>query len=1037
MEVNMVKDYWKDLNILSMNTLDPHGSSIPFDSVAQALEGDRLKSSRFKLLNGLWKFKYFKHPAYVPEDYFATTYDDTLWDTLPVPSNWQLHGYDVPVYTNVAYPIPVDPPNVPEENPVGCYRCMFTVNNTWKDLKTILHFGGVSIAFTVYVNGKEVGYSQGSHMPSEFDITPYLQVGENCLSVEVYKWAATSYLEDQDFWRMSGIFREVYLYATLNKHIKDYWVQSLLDTSYKNGILNVEVATEGLENKDEVTVAIALYETPTQLILETSLDVVQGKAKLEHKIENVKTWNAEIPNLYQMVISMKNKSGEVIDIRRQTVGFRSIQIQSGQILVNGVSVKLKGVNRHDTHPERGYAVTREDMLEDILLMKQHNINMVRSSHYPNDPYWYELCNLYGMYGMDEADLETHGFVRNEGIANNGIGQALGINHLKVWEEAFVDRAKRMVQRDKNQPSILFWSLGNESGYGSNHDAMAAYIRSVDTTRPIHYESAGEAAVADMVSVMYPSVETVIAEGEREDEKRPYFICEFIHSMGNSMGNQQEYFDAIYKYDRLVGGCIWEWADHGISRRDAQKGSWFAYGGDFGDEPNDLKFCIDGMVYPDRRPHTGLLEFKQVIAPIKVTEVDGRKGIIKVENRYDFLDLSHIMMNWELREDGFTILDGFVDNLSIDPHDSEHIYLPYNLDEIGKSECDYHLNAYFITKTPTMFTVGCHEVYKQQIEIKANGIIDHVRHNEKTYFSSQLENKFELLLEGKDFEIIFDKVYGVLSSIKSEGIETLEEGLTENFFRAPTDNDEKGWVGREDCPAGLWRKAGLDKLGRNVKSVEIRKSQYQVHIEVEANFAKTSEYVAFETTVNYYIQGNGRIDVAMAVRPLLKIDILPRIGMMFKMKSGFDQLSWYGRGPHESYSDKKESALVGIYQGTVDDQFEPYIIPQENGNKTETRWQSLVNEQGVGIMVAAKTLMDFSVMHYDLKNLTEATHTYELKRMPETLVMIDYGQSGLGNGSCGPDQLEKYKLKPVHTVFEFVILPIDKKKANEISLYRSM
>jgi len=1033
----MVKDYWKDLSILGMNTLEPHGSSIPFDSVAQALDGDRSKSSRFKLLNGLWKFKYFKHPAYVPEDYFATTYDDTLWDTLPVPSNWQLHGYDVPVYTNVAYPIPVDPPNIPEENPVGCYRSMFSVDYQWVDLKTILHFGGVSIAFTVYVNGKEVGYSQGSHMPSEFDITPYLQVGENCLSVEVYKWAATSYLEDQDFWRMSGIFREVYLYATLNKHIKDYWVQSLLDTSYKNGILKVDVATEGVENKDEVTVAIALYETPTQLILETSLDVVQGKAKLEHKIENVKTWNAETPNLYQMVISMKNSIGEVIDIRRQTVGFRSIQIHAGQFLVNGVSVKLKGVNRHDTHPERGYAVTREDMLEDILLMKQNNINMVRSSHYPNDPYWYELCNVYGMYGMDEADLETHGFVRNEGIANNGIGQALGINHLKVWEDAFVDRAKRMVQRDKNQPSILFWSLGNESGYGSNHEAMAAYIRSVDTTRPIHYESAGEAPVVDMVSVMYPSVDTVIAEGEREDEKRPFFICEFIHSMGNSMGNQQEYFDAIYKYDRLVGGCIWEWADHGISRHDTQKGSWFAYGGDFGDEPNDLKFCIDGMVYPDRRPHTGLLEFKQVIAPIKVTDVDGRKGIIKVENRYDFLDLSHIVMNWELLEDGYKILEGSMEALSTSPHKAEHIHLPYNIEEIGKAECDYHLNTYFITKAPMMFTVDCHEVYKHQIEIKANGLAANARHNEKTYFSLLEENKFELLLEGKDFRIVFDKIYGVLSSIKSEGIETLEEGLTENFFRAPTDNDEKGWVGREDCPAGLWRKAGLDRLGRNVKSVEIKKSKHQVYIQVEANFAKTSEYIAFETTVKYYIQGNGRIEVAMAVRPLLKIDILPKIGMMFKMKSGFDQLSWYGRGPHESYSDKKESALVGIYFGTVDDQFEPYIIPQENGNKTETRWQSLVNEQGVGIMVVAKTHMDFSVMHYDLKNLTEATHTYELKRIPETTVMIDYGQSGLGNGSCGPDQLEKYKLKPINTVFEFVILPINKNKANEISIYRSL
>ncbi|MDF1615929.1 glycoside hydrolase family 2 TIM barrel-domain containing protein [Petrocella sp. FN5] len=1033
----MAKDYWKDLSILGMNTLDPHGSSISFDSLEQALIGDRLKSSRFIMLNGLWKFMYYKHPAYVPDDYYMPEYDDALWDTLPVPSNWQLHGYDRPVYTNVAYPIPVDPPNIPEENPVGCYRKVFLVENAWDDLKTILHFGGVSIAFTVYVNGKEVGYSQGSHMPSEFDITPYVHVGENLLSVEVYKWAATSYLEDQDFWRMSGIFREVYLYATHKKHIKDYWVQSLLDASYKTGVLDLSIETEGVQDLDEMTAAVVVYETSNHCILETSLEVIQGKAKLNHKIKNVKTWNAETPNLYQLVISLINSKGEVVDIRRQTIGFRSIQIQDGQFLINGVPVKLKGVNRHDTHPERGYAVTREDMLEDILLMKQHNINMVRSSHYPNDPYWYELCNQYGMYCMDEADLETHGFVRNEGIANNGIGQALGINHLKEWEAAFVDRAKRMVLRDKNQPSILFWSLGNESGYGPNHDAMASYIRSIDTTRPIHYESAGEAGVVDMVSVMYPSVDRVITEGKREDEKRPYFICEFIHAMGNSMGNQQEYFDAIYKYDRLVGGCIWEWADHGITRQDAKKGTWFAYGGDFGDEPNDLKFCIDGMVYPDRRPHTGLLEFKQVISPIKVTEVDGNKGIINIENRYDFIDLSHIKMNWELIEDGAVIMMGSINDLSIRPHMDALIHLPYDLDEIGKDGRDYHLNTYFISKEPMMYTLDCHEVYKHQIEIKTSSLIATMRQNEKNYFSLQKENKLELLLKGKEFEIVFDKVYGVLSSIKIEGVEALEEGLTENFFRAPTDNDEKGWVGREDCPAGLWRKVGLDRLSRNVKSVEIIKSESQVQIQVEANFAKTSEYIAFETTVNYVIQGNGRMDVTMAVRPQIEIDLLPRIGMMFKMKSGFDQLSWYGRGPHESYCDKKESALVGIYHGRVEEQFEPYIIPQENGNKTETRWHSLVNEDGVGIMITAKEQMDFSVMHYDLKNLTEATHTYELKRIPETLVMIDYGQSGLGNGSCGPDQLEKYKLKPINTVFEFVILPIQKNKRNEVSLYRNL
>lgn len=1028
----MTREYFKDLSILSINTLEPHSAKTPYETVEQAMYGDREATSKFTLLNGDWKFSYHKHPAYVPNDYFELDYDDKDWATIPVPSNWQLHGYGIPVYTNVAYPIPVDPPNVPSENPVGLYRMTFDIEANLLEERHILHFGGVSIAFTVFVNGKEVGYSQGSHMPSEFDISDYLVEGQNLLAVEVYKWAATSYLEDQDFWRLSGIFRDVYLYRTEKAYIEDYHLQSLLENNYKDGLLRIEADAVG----NGLTMNFMLQELDGTVIMMKSEEVEEGFAALTYTLSDVKRWSAETPELYRIIITLMDSEGAMVDVREHVFGFRTIEVKEGQFFVNGVSVKVKGVNRHDTHPDRGYATTRDDMIEDITLMKQYNMNMVRSSHYPNDPFWYELCDRYGMYSMDEADLETHGFVRNEGMENNGIGQAVGVNDLPEWKDAFVDRAKRMVQRDKNYTSILFWSLGNESGYGSNHDAMMDYVKSVDTTRPVHYETSGEKPFADMVSVMYPSVDEVIRQGQRTDEERPYFICEYIHSMGNSMGNQQEYMDAIYKYDRLVGGCIWEWADHGLRRQTEDGQEWFAYGGDFGDHPNDLKFCIDGMVYPDRQPHTGLIEYKQVIAPVKVYDVDVLNGVIKVENRYDFLDMSNLTFSWELLKDGVAIKSGRVTDFVLSPHETCEVTLPFAVSKTANEKTQYHLNTYFDTKEAPIFMDATMNVYTNQIELPIELVAESNISPKLTPFKVS-ENDFEILVICDSVEITFDKIYGQLKQYKRFGKEMITEGLKENFFRAPTDNDEKGWIGRTDCPAGEWRKAGLEHLRRNVKSTSVDIAQDKVTITVEANFAQIAEYLAFETTVKYIITGDGMIDVQGKFVPLKDLSLIPRIGMTMTLSKDYDHFSWFGRGPQESYVDRKESAIVGIYRGSVADQFEPYIIPQENGNKTETRWAALVNENGDGLLVAAKSLMDVSVMHYTQKNLTDALHTYDLEEIDGTVVNIDYGQSGLGNGSCGPDQLDKYCMKSELVEFGYIIVPYSTDESSEMEVYKKL
>jgi len=638
---------------------------------------------------------YAENLSKVPEDFHTKDFDSTGWDTVPVPSNWQMHGYDVPNYTNIEYPYPLDPPDVPDENPIGLYRKDFHIPEAWSGRQVFISFGGVNSAFTLWINGHRIGYGQCSHMPFDFNITEYILPGRNALAVMVYKWSATSYIEGQDFWRLSGIFREVYLYSTPNVHIKDFHINTHLDSQYRDAVYSAKITLKNYSKcqSDKYFVAVSLIDKCGKPVFEKNINAPvqlgpgdEAVVTLEEKVINPGKWTAETPHLYKTLVVLKDEKENIVEAETVNTGFRKIEIKNSQLYINGISVKLKGVSRHDTDCDLGHAVSREVMLKDILLIKQHNINTVRTSHYPNDPYWLDLCDEYGLYVIDEADLEAHGFGYED--------PEYDLSDKEEWKEVFIDRARRMVERDKNHPSVIMWSLGNETRYGKNHDAMAEWIRKKDNTRPIHYERALDAKVVDVVSVMYPEVHDLIKEGERTDDSRPFFMCEYAHAMGNGPGNLKEYWDAIYKYPRLIGGCVWEWVDHGI-RQFAEDGKqWFAYGGDFDDQPNSGNFCIDGLNYPDRKPHSGLIEYKKIIESVVVESVDLGKGKIKITNRYDFISLEHLEGSWELMSDGVVIEQGLLPLLGIPPKASKEYVIPYSLPEFVEPGVEYWLNITF-------------------------------------------------------------------------------------------------------------------------------------------------------------------------------------------------------------------------------------------------------------------------------------------------------------------------------------------------------
>ncbi|MBT2757805.1 DUF4981 domain-containing protein [Mesobacillus foraminis] len=1007
---------WENLDVLGGNVVSPRLHFIPYSNREQALTGYKGASPFYKLLNGNWKFHYAESVHDVPAGFYEENYKLDQWDTIPVPGNWQMNGYGKPLYSSSKYPFPIDPPNVPSENPVGCYVKQFTVSEDWGDKQIYLTFEGVDSAFHLWMNGTFIGYSQGSHCHSEFDVTKVVRQGQNVLAVQVYQWSDGSYLEDQDKWRLSGIFRGVYLTGVPKAHIHDVYAVAQLDQHLQDGVLDLSIKLQNLTGTcQHQSIKITLLDRDHVPILDHILDgIILGHD--EQRTENIQLpvsapqkWSAEDPYLYTLLLTLIDDHGNVLEVIPVNVGFRNIKVEDGQLFVNGRAITLKGVNRNEFDPQLGYVVTMESMIQDIKLMKQHNINAVRCSHYPNDTRWLDLCDRYGLYVIDEADLETHGF--------HFIGNEGHLSQNPEWEKAYVDRAVRMVERDKNHPSIIIWSLGNESGFGCNHGAMAEWIRKHEPTRPIHYERAREDELVDIVSVMYPSVDTIIEEGKKTGEQRPFLMCEFGHAMGNSVGNMKEYWEAIYRYPRLLGGFIWEWADHGILQRKETGEEWYAYGGDFDDHPNSGPFCIDGLLFPDRSLKASILEYKKVIEPVTIHSVEMKNGMVSVKNRYDFLSLDHLQMIWQLKSDGQTIQYGELPLYHVGPGEEKNIKVPYD-QGLLKAGSENWLHIRMVLREDTLWADHGHEIAWEDLKIPS---VKPIRIESPDRLKPIIfqEDGSTVFLTGDGFRVTFSKLDGCITGWDYMDIPLLKQGPRLNLWRAPLDNDvhlKKEWV-----------EAGYDRLVSRLTTFSIHQSDENV-VRVEASFTHgaNGEGICFHSTCTYIITGEGQIDVETRLEPVKTrvLPSLPRFGMQIVMPDGFNEFKWFGLGPHECYSDRKESGKLGVYSGTVEEQFVPYIKPQENGNKSDVRWATVTNNLGVGLLFKGRSLLNASVSHYSVQDLTQAYNAIDLKGRKETFVNLDDEQSGIGNHSCGyAPTLQKYLVEAKERVFSYSISPI--------------
>ncbi|TFE30615.1 glycoside hydrolase family 2 TIM barrel-domain containing protein [Cohnella luojiensis] len=1006
--------YWENLNVLQVNREAPRASYIPYADDITAKSGKRGKSPFYQTLNGSWKFQYHNSVLNVEEPFYEETADVSEWDDLIVPSCWQVNGYDQLQYTNINYPFPNDPPFVPNNNPAGLYVREFNVADRRDDKEKYIVFEGVNSCFYLWVNGQFAGYSQGSRMPAEFNVSTFLKTGNNRVAVLVLKWCDGSYLEDQDLWRFSGIFRDVYLLERDRVRIRDAFNKQSFEEGFRKAVLTTEIETTGS------MYASAELKDANGEVAASAEAVVDGKGTLRFEVDNPKLWSAETPYLYELYV----RGGE--EVLRFPVGFRQVAVEDGEFRINGRAVKLKGVNRHDSHPELGQTIPVTHMIKDLVLMKKNNVNTIRTSHYPNDSRFMDLCNEYGFYVVDEADLESHG------IGNDyQEGSSHTLSRNPDWTAAFIDRAARMVERDKNHPCVVMWSLGNESGYEANHIAMAEWIRERDPSVPVHYEGAaphykGSSNVEclDLESRMYSSVQEIEAYAKDENNVKPLFLCEYSHAMGNGPGDLKDYWDVIYRYPKLAGGCVWEWNDHGIKTETKDGTPFYAYGGDFGDKPNDGNFCIDGLVTPDRRPHTGLLELKKVLSPIRFEAHDLKAGQIKVTNLYDFIDFSHVGVFWKIELDGRLLQQAQLDLDGIKPHDSRILTLPYTVSETSSGRYVHTFTSWM--KEETRWAEAGHEISFEQLEWSnaEPSLYDDVSHVQgKKAPALQTEETGRLLtIEGLDFRHAFDLELGTVRRISRNGVNMLDAPSAFSVWRAPTDNDmhvKEKWI-EEGYDRAAMKTYQCDWSITGDGDVELR-SRFSLGADSKTAILKG------ESLWKVNASGEIRLQLTVKVQEELPYPYLPRFGVRLTMPKGMEEVEYSGFGPHESYVDKRQSVRRGQFLTTVDEMFENYIMPQENGSRYGTEWAIVSNAQGMGLRFSTPEGFSFNASHYSPEDLTEARHDWELarKKRKETIVHLDYKMSGVGSNSCGPELAEAYRLNDKEFRYELSLMPVFK------------
>ncbi|MBW8040419.1 MAG: DUF4981 domain-containing protein [Planctomycetes bacterium] len=1027
---------WENPEVIGINKEPGHCTVIPYPDTRLALKADRTASPFYKSLNGNWKFHWVRKPADRPINFYKPKYKVSNWKEIPVPSNWQMHGYGIPIYLNIQYPFPPNPPYIPHTyNPVGSYRRGFTIGDEWKDRQIFLHFDGVKSAFYVWVNGRKVGYSQDSMTPAEFNITKYLKAGENTLAVEVYRWSDGSYLEDQDMWRLSGIYRNVYLFATPQVHIRDFFVRTDLDDRYTDATLMVRprIANYSGGNLNGWIIEAQLYDQEKGAVLPKALvrDVPsiigegypqRGNVKfalLEGKIKNPHKWTAETPYFYTFVLTLKNNNGRVIESESCRIGFREVEIKDGQLLVNGKSVKLFGVNRHEHDPDHGRAVPVSRMIQDIKILKQHNINAVRTSHYPDDPTWYDLCDKYGIYLIDEANLESHGL---KGYLSN----------VAAWHNAFVERAIRMVERDKNHPSIISWSLGNETGCGPNHAAMAAWIKDYDPTRPIHYEGAfgqpKDPYYVDVISRMYARIPEIIRIATDPVDVRPMVLCEYAHAMGNSVGNLKEYWDAIRSHKRLIGGFIWDWADQGLRKKSPDGKEFWAYGGDFGDKPNDGNFCCNGLVQPDRKPNPSLYEVKKVYQRIHVVPVDIMARKFRVQNEYDFLNLDFTDISWELSADGHIIQNGTLPKLSLAPEAEGDMQIQFKKPRLQPG-CEYWLKITFTLSADTSWAKRGHIVAWDQFQIPLDVPPAPIVELNTMPKLTLKQTSQKITVTGRGFELTFGKDSGALETFLFRKKQLVSLPLVPNFWRVPIDNDNGNGMPRR---LGAWRKAGPNRTVKAVNAEQLKPQVVRITAEATIPVGANSTY----KTV-YIVYGNGDIVVDAILTPVgNNLPDLPRFGMQMAIPAQFNTLTWFGRGPHETYWDRKTGAAIGLYSGPVNEHIHSYVRPQENGNKSDVRWMALTDRDGVGLIAVGMPTIDVSAWPFTMGDLEKARHVHELPQRDTITVNLDYKQMGVGgDDSWGARTHPEYTLPAKPYRYSFRLTPYEPRLGDISSLTR--
>ncbi len=1008
---------WEDPTVFQINREPARAHFFPFESEGLALKNDPTQSEYFQSLNGNWKFNFSPTPDERPKNFYKDNFDDTDWSDIQVPGHWEMQGWSVPIYLDEEYPFTPNPPFVPYDyNTVGSYRRSFTITKDWDGRDVFLRFGGVRSAFYVWINGEFVGYSQGSKTPAEFDITDFVQTGENNVAVEVYRFSDGSYLEGQDTWRVSGLERDVYLYAPPKTRITDFFVLAGLDSTFKTGSFSLNVvALNGGDRNQTYSIRAKLTDPSHRrrpLFDSTFVANIDPtvSANFKTEIKRVKPWSAEDPNLYTLQISVSDSSGILIESFTQKVGFKTVEVKNGNLLVNGEAIMIRGVNRHEWDPVHGRAITEESMIHDIQLMKQHNINAVRTSHYPNQERWYELCNEYGLYVIDEANIESHGMQFHEGSYGH-------ISSDSTWTTQWLDRGERMFERDKNQPSIIIWSMGNEAGDGQNFVELYKLLKRMDTSRPVVYEPAKESAHTDVVFPMYKNID-FIAEYAEKNPERPLILCEFAHAMGNSVGNLADYWNTFEKYTSLQGGFIWDWVDQTILKTDSTGKEYWAYGGDFGTEfvENDSNFCANGLVAADRSLNPHIHEVKKVYQPVKIAADNLSRGRITVTNDYDFINLKHLDFSWFIKGDDVTVSSGKLGSLDLKPGESRK--LTFNLSSIRpKPGAEYFLTIQAKTKKKQPLVSKGHLVAWEQFKLP-------IKREALATASADLpplnlfKNDKSVEVYGQDFKVVFKRESGQISNYTFDGIDLLTAPAEANFWRAPNDNDLGNGMPKR---TNVWKHAGRRMETKMIQSA------------LENNSAKVvivcrDEKTAATLTTTYNVYGNGVIKIRQQFSAAdTTLPEIPRIGMKFCLPGSFKKVEWFGRGPHESYWDRKTSAAIGHYSGSVWKQTFRYVRPQETGNKTDVRWMAQSNGK-VGIMAKGLPTFDGSVHQYpyeDLDYIPKSQKHGKLDIKPQDHVdwLIDYKQIGVGgDNSWGAKPHHQYTLYPGDYSYTFMLIP---------------